>query len=412
MTIEPIIINREAGDKAKGPRLQRLRCIYLIFDAIEKSEKPHIYAAVEHKDDVFLKNISTEQDYLEQNKNFDPQTSFTFNSHEIINTMVSFCDMWVEYVVKSKEVYLGFYATNSIGKESKTAAITKLKIDLPDKPILELLQLHDYTSPELLPAVKGLILAEYRSQYSGKTGEGYIKNLEAFSDTDWITFLKMIDWKFGGGDEEETQKLVIEKIRKCKFFNHQHLGQEENILRSLMDLLDERQCVKDILGKFVNNSDVQLIFAQASNLVLDNKGEDPIFKIWNDIPPPDDKRNILDKIKAVCSKIDATRINSYARKTAGSRILQDDKASDKNFLSLRYRIFEKCADELEAYLISNPQSALTTQEEVDKLFSFLYQKAKDHVASMSTDFNYSLKSDPVIEGIVLELFDSCYLALN
>ena len=99
-------INREAGDKAKGPRLQRLRCISLFLDAITKSDDPHFYAAVEHKEDVYLKDGRTGIDYLEQNKNFDSETSFTLNSPNILNTLVGFCDMWVEYGVKSKEVYL------------------------------------------------------------------------------------------------------------------------------------------------------------------------------------------------------------------------------------------------------------------------------------------------------------------
>jgi hypothetical protein len=405
-------INREAGDKAKGPRLQRLRCIYLILDAIEKSEKPHIYAAVEVKDDVFIKDIKLQKDYLEQNKNFDEETKFTFNSHEIINTMIGFCDMWVEYIIKSKEVYLGFYATNNIGKESKSATVVKLNIDLPDKPILELLKEYDFDCPKLLPAVKALVIAEYKEQYKGKNGDGNIKNLEAFTDEDWKAFLKKIDWKFGECNEEETQKLVLGKLQSCKLFNHTHIGQEEIILRNLMDLLDERQCVTDLLGKFVNLSDVKLIFSQVSDSAAILKADDPIFKIWSQIPPPIDKRNIIDKIQAVCSQAESKRISFYARKTSGSRILQDDKSLDKNFLSLRYRIFEKCAEELEGYLKKIPAGTLTSQEEVDKLFDFLYAAAKNYVSTLSTDFNYTLKSDPVIEGIVLELFDSCYLALN
>lgn len=407
-----LTINREAGDKAKGPRLQRLRCVYLILDAIEKSEKPHIYAAVEVKDDVFIKDINHGKDYLEQNKNYDEQTKFTFNSHEIINTMIGFCDMWVEYIVKSKEVYLGFYATNNIGKESKSSSIIKLNIDLPDKPILELLKVYDFSCPKLLPAVKALVIAEYKEQYKGKNGDGNIDNLEAFTDEDWKTFLKKIDWKFGECNEQETQNLVLEKLQKCKLYNHTHLGHEETILRNIMDLLDERQCVTDLLGKFVNISDIKLIFSIVSGSTFLPKTDDPIFRIWNQIPPPIDKRNIIDKINAVCNDADSKRISFYARKTSGSRILQDDRSSDKNFLSLRYRIFEKCAEELEIYLQKIPVGTLTSQDEVDKLFNFLYVAAKNYVSTLSTDFNYSLKSDPVIEGIVLELFDSCYLALN
>lgn len=411
MTLDTII-NREAGDKAKGPRLQRLRCVLLILEAIEKSEKPHIYAAVEHKDDVYIKDIAAQTDYLEQDKNYDIDSNFTFNSHEVINTLVGFCDMWVQYIVQSKEVYLGFYATNNITKEGTSSAIKSLNLELPDKPILELLQAHDYSCPKLLPAVKALILHEYKNQYDGKKEEGYLKSLEGFSDEDWLKFLKIIDWKFGQSSEEETQKLVLEKIKKCKYFSHENLGQEETILRNLLDLLDEKQCVEDLLGKFINTSDVQLLFMKAANFSVVSKADDPVFKIWNTIPLPTDKRNIMDKINAVCQNFENSKMKSYARKTAVSRIMQDDKSSDKSFLSLRYRIYEKCEDELATYLTSALPEKVLSQEDIDQLFSHLYTTAKTYVSTLSTDFHYSFKSETVIEGIVLELFDSCYLALN
>jgi hypothetical protein len=407
---QTVTINREAGDKLKGPRLQKLRCVSLVLDAIEKSVKPHIYAAVEHKEDVYINNIGEGTEYLEQDKNYDVGSKFTFNSPEVTNCMVSFCDMWVEYVVKSKDVYLGFYSTNEIGKEKTTQTITALNIDLPDEPILELLQNKIFDDSKLIPAVKALVIAEYRKQYDDDN-PGYVGTLENFTNDDWKKLLSAIDWKFGESAEEELQAIVLEKIKKCKFFNYTFLGKEETILRNLMDLLDERQCVTDLLGKFVNSSDVQLEFMKITS-VIDDKTDDPIYKIWESLPEPVDKRNILDKIKAVCSAPNERRLQMYARRTASSRILQDDKVNDKSFSSLRYRVYEKCEEELGTYLKNLPSGALGDLDEIDKLFAFLYKVAISHANIMAGDFKYSLRSKPIIEGIVLELFDSCYLAMN
>lgn len=406
------IINREAGDKAKGPRLQRLRCVELLLDAIEKSARPHVYAAVEHKDDVFLKDAISGKDYLEQNKNYSESSSFTFNSPEVKNTMVCYLDMWMEYGIKSKDVFFGFYATNCLGKEQKISTASATAPELPDKPILELLKSKDLDYPNLLPAVKVIVLEEYKKQYASKNISGYTKNIEAFTDSDWKQLLEKIDWNFESDDEEATQKNVIGKIKACKFFNHSHIGLEDSLLRNLMDLLDERQCIEDLLGKFVSGTDVENVYLKTGALTESSKNEDPIYKMWASLPAPTDKRNILDKMNAVCTNIDPKRLKIYARKTAGSRILQEEKESDKSFLSLRYRIFEKCEEKLQEYLSSPTGKIFANTQDIDKLFDFLFNQVQAQVAELSDDFQYSMKSQPVIEGIVCELFDSCYLALD
>ncbi|THU41854.1 hypothetical protein FAM09_07070 [Niastella caeni] len=406
-------INREAGDKAKGPRLQRLRCVSLVLDAIKNAENPHIYAAVEHKDDVFIKDASKSSDYLEQNKNFDEATTFTFNSAPVLNTMVGFCDLWVEYIVKSKEVFLGFYTTRKVGKEYKTTEIKSLGIELPDKSILELLKNYELDHPNLLPCVKALILSEYKKQNSGKKGQGNIKNLEAFTDEDWKTFLKSIDWKFEEIDEEELQKQVIQKIKDCKYYSVTALsGTEETILRNLLDLLDERQCIPDLLGRFVNTSDIKLIFYQVGGGQIQTKKDDPVYELWSKLPSPTDKRNLPDKIQAVCASFDTARKKQLVRRTAMSRVLQDANTADKSFLSLRYRIFDKCEEALLEYLKNIKVENLNSSDEVMKVFNLLFDVARKHIQTVSLDFKYSFSSDTVIEGIVLELFDSCFLALD
>src|SRR5690606_6388965 len=118
--------------------------------------------------------------------------------------------------------------------------IKDANLDLPDKPILELLESKDYNYPNLLPCVKHIVTTEYQSQYSGKNGTGNILSLNAFTDADWKKFLSTIDWKFGEVAETETHQMALDRIKSCKYFNHTLDGKEEDILSSLMDLLDKR----------------------------------------------------------------------------------------------------------------------------------------------------------------------------
>lgn len=404
-------INREAGDKAKGPRLQRMRCVLLIFQALEKSEKAHIYAAVEHKEDVIVKEVKDGTDYLEQNKNFNPATTFTFNSPEVLNTLVGFCDLWLEYAVKKKEVSLGFYATKQIGQEQITQFMKSASLKLPNKPILELLQTKDFEHPDLIPTCKGIILKEYKSQYEKMGDMGFLSDLEKWTNKEWKEFFSTIDWNFGEINEVLLKEVLLEKIKACRYYNHTLKGREELILSRLLDLLDEKQCMSDVLGKFINMAEVQLIFRQIGPEAIDERKDDPVYKIWETLKPPEDKRSIIDKLRAACSEINSQKLAIYARRASAGRITHTDKELDKSFLSLRYRIYEKCESNLLTYLETKKGMPIS-ESEIDALFVKLNAEAQEWVKSLTTDFSYSMKSPAVVEGIILELFDSCYLALN
>lgn len=88
------IINRDAADKTKGFRLQKLRAARLLLEA--SSENAHVnfyYAAIEVEEDVTIikktTDFTTEQ-IIEEDKNFDPESNFTIFSDAVINTLVSF----------------------------------------------------------------------------------------------------------------------------------------------------------------------------------------------------------------------------------------------------------------------------------------------------------------------------------
>ena len=92
------IINRDAADKTKGFRLQKLRAAKLLLEASsENSYVNFYYAAIEVEEDVtIIKTIdfNTEQ-IIEEDKNFSPDSNFTIFSNAVLNTLVSFFDIYI-----------------------------------------------------------------------------------------------------------------------------------------------------------------------------------------------------------------------------------------------------------------------------------------------------------------------------
>lgn len=405
-------IQRDAGDKFKGQRLQKLRVVSLMLDAVQESERAFVYGAIEHKEDVFVKKVTPDLSELyEQNKNYDVTVNFTFNSSQVTNTMVSFLDIWVERSMSKKNVFFGYYATASIGKESTTDYIKNSGLELPDKPILELLQKDDFEYPQLFECVKRLILAAYEKQYSAPDKRGYIDNINEFSNEDWKKFLKCIKWEFGEGDEVLLKEKVLGQIRNCRYFNHSANGKEGAILAELLELFDERQRYSDVTEKFVHGSDIKLKFLEACSISKD-KSEDPVWRMWEEMTEPTDKRNLVDKINSVCTGFNPGKLSQLTRKVCRSLIEKEKFETDRNFLSAKYRIFERCHDELYKILSDRGDAKTMTEIEIDQIISQLYLIAKKEIEDGSQEFVYRFISESVIEGVLLELFESCYLSFD
>ena len=144
-------INRETS--WKGQRLQKMRLTKLLLDSIEANPKTQVFGAIEFGQDVYSKDRSEKSPTLkfEEDKNYS-SSNFSFNSHEVINTLVSFLDIWINSGY-SQNLKFAFYTTAGIAKESTTERITKNGITLPDKAILELFSEGKFESPNFIPVV-------------------------------------------------------------------------------------------------------------------------------------------------------------------------------------------------------------------------------------------------------------------
>lgn len=401
------IINREASEKTKGFRLQKLRAIELILDSAEKSDRAFVSAATEYKEDVYLKTYdeNNTNEHLEENKNYDSDTSFTLNSRQILNTLVAFIDLYIRWE-RSNNIVFGFYSTNNIGKEKSTERTNRLGIVFPDEPILQKLS-EKKIDDKIIQIIQKLLLTEYNLQYDEK---GYFSVIKNFDLIDWTIFINKIDWKFEQPNEELLENIVLNKIKNSRLFNHRLLNKEKIILSQLIDLFDTKQNVLDKTERFVNTSDVKVVFlVTESKENAEFKASDPVFKMWYGLAPSD-KRNIAEKINDVCSNFDKQQLANLVRKVSRFRYESDQFSSDKSFQSLKYRIFECCLDKL-LFLLKNDSGSIN-EELIHEWITILKDEARRNINDLSKDYYYSLKSDTVIEGIILELFDHCYLTFK
>ena len=401
-------ISREASDKTKGFRLQKLRAASLIIDAIEESKYAHIYSAIEHIEDVYIKDISCSKskETLEENKNYDIDSSFTLNLSQVLNTLVSFIDCYINKGL-SNNVYFGFYSTNDYGKESCTKKIKLLNITLPKKPLFNYL-INEELSSEILDIIKKLIINEYTNQYK-KRKDGYLEFIKKLDNKDWIIFLNKINWGFGKPNNEDLEKIVLEKIRNSRNFSPSLVGSEGIILAQILELYDKRQNVSDPTERFVHAGEIEVIFLRTSSGAVQTIQKiDPVHDLWNTLDPPTDSRNIKEKIASVCGSFAEDLLKALAREISMSKCEEASFSDKKEYLSLKYRIFHQC-DSLMAMMNNDGQM---TPEKINKILNDLKEKSKEIIDQLSEDYEYSHNSLPVISGIVLDLFDSCYLAFD
>lgn len=246
---------REAGDKTKGFTLQKQRAIALFFDEVKSYPNTHVNVAIEHKGDVYLQNDKT--GYIEEQKNYNEEKAFSFNSQQILNTLVYFLEIWFAED-KSQNIKFGFYSTSKIAKESITDKVKKLGITLPNDGVLKLIVEGKLTEVNLLDSVKKFLIAEYKDQYK-------VDVTDKLDDTSLTTFLNSINWYFEQDNEKEYKEEVLIKIKESEFassFTNSY--QPELVYAALMLALEEKQDEIDIILKFLHKDSVENLFLKVS----------------------------------------------------------------------------------------------------------------------------------------------------
>lgn len=405
-------INREAGHK--GPRLQRQRAVFHMLDAFEKKEKAHFYSAIEYVEDVYFRDCDQGNDLIEENKNYDSESSFTLANDRVLNTLVAFLDNYFQWNCDATAVALGFYSTNKVGKEKVSDRTKSLGITLPGKSALLLLQEKNFDYPNLLETVKLFVIDEYNKQYVNVGKKGNIDAIKLFREEDWKVFLSCISWEFGQPDEQELNDQLLKKIRNSKLFIKSAMdGKEEIILSRLLDLLDERHCAPKAVDRFVYASDVQLKFKEVHGGVQGYiKLNDPVWEDWKRLPPPTDKRSLPEKISSVCSCYSTKKITNLARKVGIAKRIEIEFTDEKLYHAVKYRVYDRCEDELLKVASEIQAYGQLDDALVDNILERLTACAEEHIKNLSNSFDYNYNFENMIQGIVLDLFNECFLSLN
>lgn len=401
-------INRDAGDKLKGPRLQKLRALELLLKALSSSDATYAYVATEFEGDVSSHTSSPEScnTYVEEDKNYAKHSSFTVASTQVLNTLVIFFDAWIKWHC-SEKVRFCFYCPNEVGKEKPSARTKTLGIDWPKTPVLEILSSEETLEEGLLDDLSKLVTDEYQSQYPD--GKGNYSLIELWTRDQWSSFFQKISWRFGQADDKALKITLLDAIRQCPDFKQCHDGKEELIMRTTLDLLDERQALSEPTERFVNASDLRLVFHEVATGVA--KLVDPAWEMWSQLPAPEDVRNIADKVHAVSTSITPRQIGNWSRKAASGFNTQNAYGTDKSVLALKYRVYMTCCDRWHE-IVGKSNERSFAYAELSKLVGHLTSHCVDTIASLAEDHPYTLSNKEFISELIWVLIDECYLSFD
>ncbi|MUK65671.1 hypothetical protein [Aliivibrio fischeri] len=412
-------INREASDKTKGFRLQKLRAIKLILDEITLGNSNQFYIAIENVEDVSKRVVSDDgtHDHFEEDKYIE-SSNLTISSDAVVNTLVSFFDIYCGWN-HDNTLSLGFYSTAKTGKEKKVLTINSAKTPPPSNHILDILASKLEVTNEVFLYIKEILCIEYKKQYFKQSDNEEEKRkqkqrlensnynkLKSLNLNEFKAFINTIHWNFNSDDTINLKEDVLDSIKKSPYYNFNHRSKAEIINSLLMEVLDERQNKQNLSQKVITKSDVELIFMKAEGEISSKKLDPAWKKLDEEAKNIFDKRNLEQKIQAVYSDFPLRYHQNLARKACLSK--EESNGCDKSYLSLKYRTFVACED----YLMNNSTIIYTTKEQVMSTLTSLKEKAEISIKTLSSDYTYTISNEESIYCVVLDLIDECYIALD
>jgi hypothetical protein len=407
-------IERAASDKTKGFRYQKVRAVQLLLKHmnLSKEQNPLLYVAIENKEDVYFKDGESEM--FEDDKLYETGGGFTFNSDVVRNTLVAFVDLWISQSYKPNFIF-SFFTTKKIGKEQQNSALPKLLgIELPDKPIIELICGNDIED-ETVTIVKKYILSEYKSAYEKDRKEsGFIDVLEKWNLARWREFLSKIRWFMGMEDVDGLKEMALKEIVNHKKYSvAEHGGKEEYILHILIDKLDERQVRPHPIDKCMQTHEVDCVF---NDLGLGKflLPEDPFWSRWDSGEEIKDIRNLAEKAESVCNSTTSLFKRKLIRKAAESLHLSKTHDVDKSYLAAKYRVYSNCLEYIEENEAKYTDGRTWSQEDILNEMEAMKLRCINKVYKLKDIYSYSLHSiaEESIDNMIHELFETCHLAFD
>lgn len=400
-------ISREAGDKTKGFRFQKLRAAIRFLERIRDSGGRQVHCALEFLEDSVLVGGGGESLIsAEENKFYG--TGLSFNSPALRNTLTAFLDLYFAFQ-RSKDLKFGVYASAELAQERMSAEFRKgLGLEEQQKlySILENLTLGIELDEEESKVAFAIVRKEYNGVYEGKA-TGFKSLLEDMKWPEFKAFLESIDWTVSKETNESLEDAALHLIRTCQYFNHRHKGLETYLLSALLDELEKRSGAEGATGRLISTDTLRNIFNEILfSTAEDGRTEDPAWEGWSDVETSD-FRSLAQKIQSVCPDFNPGLMKALARSCSLARSVSAN--DQREMKALLRRILDVCEVHL---LTSCSDSGELTQKEVLVMIDDLVGLADRHVATLRGRFRYGRHDAQSIKGAVLTLFDDCYLAFD
>lgn len=400
------VISREAGDKTKGFRFQKLRAAIRFLNRVEVTPNGQVHCAIEFlEDSIVLDGSADALISAEENKYYT--SGLSFNSVAIKNTVVAFLDLHFSFG-GSSDLKLGVYASAQIAKEKITAEVREsigLEAKQKQYSILSTLSLGLPLEDEALTVALHIAKLEYSRQYAGNS-KGFSALVTMMSREDFADFLGSIDWSISDATNESLEQEALKCIRGSRFFDYRHEGLESFLLAKLIDELEKRSGAKSSTDRLLSTDTLRSIFqAILLSPTADAREVDPA---GDDIHAFDagDFRNLSDKIVSVCPDFNKRILAALARSASLARSVEP--GGEREMKALLRRILDAC----EYVLLEMNLSENMSQQDICDAFDRLTVVAETHILTLRASYKYKPRDRQAIKGALLTLFDDCYLAFN
>lgn len=401
------MIDREAGDKKKGDRFQKLRACIRLLTEIGLDRNNRIYCAIELlEDSLLIREHGEHVPCVEENKNYG--SSLTFNSSPVKNTVVAFIDLDFRFLGDSP-IRFSFYASATTGDERFDKLLSeRAGLATPGKTsILKKLCAKEPLSGDDLALCKTAILEEYAKQYAEIAGHGHLAAITAWTPEQFGQFLSKIEWIVTTDSNPELEAAAVDCVRKCPFYSYRHEGMESVIVGAICSEFEKRSEHGVPMARLLGTADIENIFLRTLGVQPQGKPFDPAHESWSEIDVTD-MRSLQEKIEAVTSSYPPRGLRRLKLRVG----LAKDEARlwQREYVSLRRRLYDVCEDILEAS--QSGRTSPLTPAQIDAILADMVARSMEELTRLNKTYLYRIQDENTLRGAILSLFDECYLAFD
>lgn len=406
-------IDTSADANIKGMGLQKLRLAERLLEALIDGDKC-IYCLIEDLDDVveYEQKENELEIRTEQNKNY--KKPFTLNSEQVKNSLRIFFDNWrnVEF---DESISFLFYTTNCIAKEKKVGVIKELNLKLPKEPLLELLiqEKYDIVLPIFIPVFKEYYIEQYKKHIKTEDSDEidyYYKLLEGQKDEDWITFFKLIEWKFNCDNEGELKEKLLNNIEiLCDRYDVDN-KYSNRILDQIIGMIENHSMEKKYTDRIVHKSEIEVIFMTLAREVVVDDLIDPMHNKFDEIECSD-YRNLSEKITYVCPEYNKFDLEDMRDEFVDGKYEQNHYPDKRIVKSYNYRLYKEFKKTIRK-IIKHKETKFLTQEEIEIILDELTDIGEKLIVDKSKTYKMPYKDRDMIRKTIFILMEECFISFD